>query len=92
MLQGPACGLLVTCSFRKCLHRLLFFISGNNNPPVSVWIWFSSRTHADEALFTHKYVSGVDDVSAGCAIVTMATCRCRQHPPTSLPPSARPGD
>lgn len=89
-LKGPACGLLVTCSFHKCLHRLLFFIIRIKQSTLKCLDLFSSLV--DEALFTqvHKYVSGLDDVSVGCAIITMAICRRRRHRPTLHTPQPAP--
>lgn len=89
-LKGPACGLLVTCSFHKCLHRLLFFINGIKLSTLKCLDLFSSPV--DEALFTQirKYVRGLDDVSAGCAIITMAICHRRRHRPALHTPQPAP--
>lgn len=64
--------------------------AGISNRHPNVRMWFSSHMHVDEALSTHtlrdKYVSEVDDVSARCAIITMATCRHRPPPSNLLAP------
>lgn len=83
MLKGPACGPSVTCSFHKCLHRLLFLIVGNKQSTQKCLdLVFQSYACRRGTFHTHK------NMSLWCAIITMAI-RHHRHRPASTRPRDR---
>lgn len=76
-------------STSACIDSSLSISNGHQ----SVWIWFSSHPHLDEALFTHvhKYVKWGKCVSPVCNYHPGNQWSSLSQPPSPHPPSACPG-